>query len=131
MKFFILSLLICTQSLIADFRVFTNTKGQTIRAQYIDGDSKQVRLRLKDGRIYKMSLSKLCDKDREFCINMQQGLSQQTSKLEKGSRIEVSFFKKKRKTLIEENNTAKDDFIQSFEPSVLIINKDIINPHKI
>jgi hypothetical protein len=39
--------------------------------------------------------------------------------------LKYLFFKKKRKTLVEENNLAQDDFIQSFEPSVLIVNKDI------
>jgi hypothetical protein len=125
MKFFILFLLFCTQSLIADYRVFTNTNGQSIEAQYIDGNSEQVSLRLKNGRIFKVSLDTLCENDREFCINTQLELNRQNSKLKKDSRIEVSFFKKKRKTLVEENNCGQDDFIQSFEPSVLIVNKDI------
>lgn len=124
-KHHILSLLVCTHSLIADFRVFTNTKGQSIEAQYIDGNSEQVRLRLKSGRIFKTSLDTLCENDREFCIKTQLELNRQNSKLKKDSRIEVSFFKKKRKTLVKENNLAQDDFIQSFEPSVLIVNKDI------
>jgi hypothetical protein len=125
MRLLILSLLVCTQSLTADSRVFTNTKGQSIEAQYIDGNSEHVNLRLKNGRVYKMRLDTLCENDREFCINTQLELNRQNSILKKDSRIEVSFFKKKRKTIVKENNLAQDDFIQSFEPSVLIVNKDI------
>jgi hypothetical protein len=92
MKYFIIPLLVCAQSLIADFRVFTNIKGQSMEAQYIDGNSEQVRLRLKSGRIFKTSLDTLCENDREFCINTQLELNRQNSILKKDSRIEVSFF---------------------------------------
>jgi hypothetical protein len=127
MRLLILSLLVCTQSLTADFRVFTNTKGQSIEAQYIDGNSEHVNLRLKNGRVYKMRLDNLCEKDRTFCMNTQLELNRKKNKLSKDSRIEVSFLKKKRNTLSKVNNLAKDDYIQSFEPSVLIVNKDINN----
>ena len=52
---------------------------------------------------------------------------EQLSTLHSKSNIEVKFYSKRRQVLAKENNRGKDDFIQTFDPSVVSKNKEIDN----
>ena len=54
-------------------------------------------------------------------------LLEQLSTLTSKSNFEVKFYSKRRKALVKDQNAANDDFVQTFDPSVIFKNKDLYN----
>ena len=124
---FILFILLKTL-VYGEFRIFKDNTGREVIAQFVDYKENIVSLKNKSGSIYKVPFEKLSSSCQEFCIVAKKSLSEQLSTLTSKSNFEVKFYSKRRKALVKDQNAANDDFVQTFDPSMIFKNKDLYNP---
>ena len=123
---FILFILLKTL-VYGEFRIFEDSTGREVIAQLFIYKENIVFLKNKSGSIYKVPFEKLYSSCQEFCIVAKKSLLEQSSTLNPKSNFEVKFYSKRRKALVKNQNAANDDFVQTFDPSVIFKNKDLYN----
>ena len=122
-------LFVLLKSLVyAEFRIFEDNTGREVIAQFVDYKENIVSLKNKSGSIYKVPFEKLSSSCQEFCIVAKKSLSEQLSTLTSKSNFGVKFYSKRRKALVKDQGSGNDDFVQTFDPSVIFKNKDLYNP---